>query len=132
MTYRPSFTEVTLSGDELVIEGRSPEAQFQIAIHVVVMQGGRYGTAAADAPVRNWTAKIPIKEILPWPVPDLPDDIDPSLIPEPAPPSVAFNPLEPVEVFGTEIRGNPLTAIAWRQEKEIQLPGGHAAPPPGH
>ena len=131
MTYRPSFTEVTLSGNQLVIEGRSPQAQFQIAIQVTVVQGGLYGAATADAPIRNWTARIPVAELKAWPRPDLPDDEANFVPPEPAPAPLAFDPTKPLELFGAEIRGNPLSAIAWHQVKAITLPGAHPAPPGG-
>jgi hypothetical protein len=110
MSYQPAFTDVKLSQGILTISGVSLDSSRQIEILVAVQQGMLHAEAHTERLGAQWSAKIPVASLKPWP----PRDGAPT---SPAP---TFNPKLPTELFGSETRGGPFAAISWHQLVTIE------------
>jgi hypothetical protein len=121
MSYRPAFTKVVLDDQKLFITGSSPKARNQLQVVVAVQQGQLHAEAIANTANPDlWEAVIPVANLKKWPAhTTVPGGVEL----DPLPPYEPFDQDKPLEVFGTETRGDPFTTITWRQEKHVKVAG---------
>lgn len=105
MTFNPNFTSVTISGDQVFVEGSSlfdPSITI-VDIRIALQQGDRVEIAHVDALIDGWTARFPVAD-------------DSSTNPQPD-----FDQHKDVLVFGIQTQVDPIQVVTWAEVKPIEL-----------